>query len=69
MSENERLATVETEVKLIRVDVSDIKTDVKTLLLRDAARSGGDNRLKGLVPAVALLVSIASAAVVAFGGG
>lgn len=67
-TQNERLAVVETEVKAIRSDVTDIKTDVKTLLIRDATRSGGDSRLRTMLPFVALGVSIIALALGAGGG-
>lgn len=74
MEVGERLATVEADVRAVKedvtevkADVTEIKGDVKTLLLTEASRSGGDRRLHGLVPVVALIVSV-GAAVAAFVG-
>ena len=68
MSDAERIAVLEAEMKGARSDITEIKGDVKLLLLRDASRSGGDTRLKNLVPFVALAVSIGSAWAVFAGG-
>lgn len=67
-TQNERLAVVETELKGIRLDVTDIKADVKTLLFRDAQRSGGDSRLRTLLPFAALGVSLIALAIGVGGG-
>lgn len=56
----ERVSIIETDVRVVKSDVKEIKSDVKALLIRDAARSGGDRRLQAFLPLLALLVSIAS---------
>lgn len=67
-TQNERLAVVETELKGIRLDVTDIKADVKTLLFRDASRSGGDNRLRSILPFAAFGISLIALALGVGGG-
>jgi hypothetical protein len=59
-SVEERLAVVETKVTAIEADVSEIKLDVKALLNRAAKSDGITQFGKFIIPAIALVVSVAA---------
>lgn len=61
--ENERLAVVETEIQGLRRDVTGIKADVKTLLAFQASAAGGLGTFRGVVPFLALAISILAIAI------
>ena len=60
-AQGERLAVVETEVRAIRLDLTEVKLDVKTLLASDNRFQGGSSLISKAAPWVALVVSIAVA--------
>lgn len=60
-AQGERLAVVETEIKAIRADVTEVKGDVKTLLASNSSFQGGAGLISRAAPWVALAVSIAVA--------
>jgi len=56
----ERLASVETTVDVIKDDVAEIKADVRALRASDSARAGVSLFVRGLVPFLAVGVSLAA---------
>jgi hypothetical protein len=57
-TDGERMAVLETEVGLIKVDVAEIKADVKTLLLANATGVGVVTFIRTVAPWVAIAVSL-----------
>lgn len=57
-SDGERLASLETEVRGIVLDVSEIKKDVKTLLLANAGSVGAVQLIQRIAPFLAMAISL-----------
>lgn len=57
-AENERLAVVETKLTAVMIDVAEVKTDVKALLVQRAEFSGAGHLIARIAPWAGLVLSI-----------
>lgn len=70
LTERERIARLETEVRNVRSDMDEIKSDVKAILRKFDEMTGGKKALLGLVALIGALVGIVAGVVgMLFGGG
>lgn len=57
MADSEEIASLKTDVRLLRADVLEMKGDVKSLLVSNAERAGQSKLFTKVAPWVAIIVS------------